>query len=128
VLYYAGPAPTGPGKIIGPVGPTSSYRMDAYTIPLLEKGLGGMIGKGPRSGFIVEAIRKHGAVYFAATGGAAALIARSVKRVEIVAFPDLGPEAVMRLEVEELPLVVINDIRGGDWYAEGKKQFLDSHR
>jgi fumarate hydratase subunit beta len=122
VLYYAGPAPAGPGKVIGPIGPTSSYRMDAYTVPLLEKGLGGMIGKGSRSGPVVEAIRKHGAVYFAATGGAAALIARCVKRAEVVAFPDLGPEAVFRLEIEDLPLVVINDVRGGDWYAEGRKR------
>jgi fumarate hydratase subunit beta len=123
VLYYAGPAPAKPGKTIGPIGPTSSYRMDAYTLPLLEKGLRAMIGKGNRSEPVIRAMREHGAVYFAATGGAAALIARSVRRAEKVAFDDLGPEAMVRLEIADFPLVVVNDCHGGDLYKEGREKY-----
>jgi fumarate hydratase subunit beta len=128
VLFYAGPVPAAPGRVIGPIGPTSSYRMDPYTIPLLERGLRGMIGKGNRSPEVVEAIKRFGAVYFAATGGAAALIARTVRRSVLIAFEDLGPEAVYRLEVEDMPLVVVNDCRGGDLYREGVEKYRTPDR
>jgi fumarate hydratase subunit beta len=124
VLFYAGPVPAAPGRVIGSIGPTSSYRMDPYTIPLLERGLRGMIGKGNRSADVTEALKRHGAVYFAATGGAAALTRRTVKACVPVAFEDLGPEAVYRLEVEDLPLVVVNDCHGGDLYREGMEKYL----
>ncbi len=123
VLFYAGPVPAAPGRVIGSIGPTSSYRMDPYTLPLLERGLKGMIGKGNRSPEIVEAMRRCGAVYFAATGGAAALYAGTVKRSVLIAFDDLGPEAVYRLEVENMPLVVVNDCQGGDLYREGVEKY-----
>jgi fumarate hydratase subunit beta len=123
VLYYAGPAPARPGKVIGPVGPTSSYRMDPYTSVLLERGLKGMIGKGNRTESVVRDIQKHKAVYFAAVGGAAALIAQCVKKAEVIAFEDLGPEAVYRLEVKDFPLVVAVDCHGGDLYREGVEKY-----
>jgi fumarate hydratase subunit beta len=123
VLYYAGPAPAKPGKIIGPIGPTSSYRMDPYTSILLENGLKGMIGKGNRSEAVIFDIQKNKAVYFAAVGGAAALIARCVRKVEIIAFEDLGPEAIHRLEVEDFPLVVAVDCHGGDLFREGVEKY-----
>ena len=126
VLYYAGPAPARQGKIIGPIGPTSSYRMDSYTSILLEKGLKGMIGKGNRSEIVVRDIQKHKAVYFAAVGGAAALIAQCVKKVEIVAFQDLGTEAIHRLEVKDFPLVVAVDCHGGDLFREGRERYRSS--
>jgi fumarate hydratase subunit beta len=123
VIYYAGPAPTRPGKVIGSIGPTSSYRMDPYTPKLLEMGLKGMIGKGNRSEEVVRSIQKHQTVYFATVGGAAALIARCVKKAKLVAFEDLGPEAIYRLEVEDFPLVVAVDCRGGDLYREGVERY-----
>ena len=117
VIYYVGPAPAKPGKAIGSAGPTTSYRMDAYSPRLLaECGLRGMIGKGARTAPVVEAMKQYGAVYFAATGGAGALIARCVKKCELVAFPDLGPEAIYRLEVEDFPLVVATDANGETLY------------
>ncbi|HQH13560.1 MAG TPA: Fe-S-containing hydro-lyase, partial [Candidatus Sumerlaeota bacterium] len=109
IIYYVGPAPAKPGHAIGPAGPTTSYRMDAYTPRLLEYGLKGMIGKGNRSHEVIEAIKKYKAVYFAAIGGAAALIAKSIHKAEVVAYDDLGPEAIRRLEVVDFPAVVIND-------------------
>lgn len=124
VIYYAGPAPAGPGKIIGPVGPTTSGRMDPYTVTLLEKGLRGMIGKGGRSPQVLRALADRGAVYFGATGGAAALLARSVRRCDVVAYGDLGPEAIRRLEVVDMPLVVVADAWGGDLYRDGPEAFL----
>ena len=123
VIYYVGPAPAKPGQAVGSAGPTTSYRMDAYSPLLIEKGLKGMIGKGMRSEGVKEAMKKHKAVYFAATGGAGALLARRIKKAEIVAYEDLGPEAVRRLEVEDLPVIVVNDIRGNDLYVEGEKKF-----
>ena len=123
VIYYVGPAPAKPGKAVGSAGPTTSYRMDAYSPLLIEKGLKGMIGKGMRSESVKEAMKKHKAVYFAATGGAGALLAKRVKKAEIVAYEDLGPEAVRRLEVEDLPVIVVNDIRGNDLYVEGEKKY-----
>ena len=118
VIYYTGPTPTKPGQIIGSCGPTSSYRMDKYTPELLKRGLKAAIGKGCRSKEIVSALKKYKAVYFAATGGVGALISKCVKKSEIIAFADLGCEAVHKLEVENFPLVVINDIYGNDLYQK----------
>jgi fumarate hydratase subunit beta len=120
VLFYAAPTPAGPGKIIGSIGPTTSGRMDAFTPRLIEAGLRGMIGKGKRSPEVIDAIIRHGAVYFGAIGGVAALTARCVRKVAVAAYEDLGPEAILRLEVAALPLVVINDARGGDLYRDNK--------
>jgi fumarate hydratase subunit beta len=122
VIYYTGPTPARPGHSIGAAGPTTSGRMDVYSPRLIEFGLRGMIGKGGRSGTVRHAIRKHGAIYFAALGGAGALLARSIKRSEVVAYPELGPEAILKLEVEDFPVIVVNDIYGGDLYEEGKKK------
>ncbi len=123
IIYYVGPAPAKPGQAFGSAGPTTSYRMDAYAPALMEKGLKGMIGKGMRSEAVKEAMRRHKAVYFAATGGAGALLAKRVKKAEIVAYEDLGPEAIRRLEVEDLPVIVVNDVNGNDLYIEGQKRF-----
>lgn len=123
IIYYAGPTPAKPGKAIGSCGPTTSGRMDAYSPAMMEQGLRGMIGKGPRSKEVIEAMKKHGAVYFAAIGGAAALIADTIKKVEIVAFPDLGPEAIRRMEVENYPCIVAVDCEGNDLYKIGVKQY-----
>lgn len=123
IIYYVGPSPTKPGKVIGSAGPTTSYRMDAYTPALIAKGLKGMIGKGARAPEVVEAMKTHHAVYFAAIGGAAALLAKCIKKNELVAYEELGPEAIRRLEVENFPVVVVNDIYGNDLYAEGVRQY-----
>ena len=123
VIFYVGPTPPRPGAIIGSAGPTTSGRMDAYTPRMLELGLAGMIGKGGRSPEVVEAIARHGAVYFAAVGGAAALLARRVREVELIAYEDLGTEAIRRLVVERFPVVVAVDSRGRDIFAEGWKAF-----
>lgn len=123
IIYYVGPTPARPGQVFGSAGPTTSYRMDAYAPALIEKGLKGMIGKGMRSDAVKEAMKKHQAVYFAATGGAGALLAKKVKRAEVVAYEDLGPEAIRRLEVEDLPVIVINDIRENDLYIEGERKY-----
>jgi fumarate hydratase subunit beta len=123
IIYYVGPTPARPGKPIGSAGPTSSYRMDAYSPQLMEKGLKGMIGKGMRSQEVIEAMKKYKAVYMAAVGGAAALIARRIKKSEIVAYEDLGPEAIRRLEVEDFPAIVVNDIWGNDLYVEGVRRY-----
>ncbi len=123
VIYYVGPTPAPPGKVIGSAGPTTSGRMDAYAPLLIEKGLKGMIGKGKRSKEVVDAIKKYGAIYFAATGGAAALISKKIKSVELVAYEDLGPEAVRRLYVEDFPIIVVNDLEGRDLYEEGIKKY-----
>jgi len=117
VIFYAGPSPAPPGRPIGAIGPTTSYRMDPFTPLLLERGLRGMIGKGRRSGDVVRAIARHRAVYFGAIGGIAALTAKCVQRAEVVAYEDLGPEAVRRLEIVDLPVVVVNDTRGGDLFS-----------
>jgi fumarate hydratase subunit beta len=122
-LYYMGPSPAPPGRVIGSAGPTTSARMDAYTPRLLAAGLKGMIGKGVRSPEVKEAIKKYQAVYFAAIGGAGALISKTIIKSEVVAYPELGPEAVLRLEVKDFPATVINDIYGGDLYVEEKKKY-----
>ncbi len=116
VIYYVGPSPSRENQVIGSAGPTTSYRMDTFTPELLKNGLKGMIGKGGRSREVKEAIRKYKAVYFAAVGGAAALIAQKIKKSEVIAYPELGPEAIRKLEVDNLPLIVINDIYGNDFY------------
>ena len=123
IIYYVGPTPAKPGQAFGSAGPTTSYRMDAYSPPLIEKGLKGMIGKGMRSDAVKEAMKKHKAVYLAATGGAGALLGKRVKKAQVVAYEDLGPEAIRRLEVEDLPVIVINDIYGNDLYIEGEKKY-----
>ena len=123
VIYYVGPAPAKPGQVIGSAGPTTSGRMDIYAPALMAYGLRGMIGKGQRNQGVLSAIQEYQAVYFGATGGAGALLARCVKKCEIVAYEDLGPEAIRRLEVEDLPLVVINDCHGGDLYIEGVSRY-----
>ena len=121
VIYYVGPTPPKPGEPIGSAGPTTSYRMDPYAPILIEHGLKGMIGKGKRNEAVKEACKKHKAVYFGATGGAAALIAKAIKKAEVIAYPELGPEAVRRIEVEDFPVVVVNDTYGNDLYEEGRK-------
>jgi len=122
-LYYMGPSPAKPGQIIGSAGPTTSGRMDTYTPRLLAAGIKAMIGKGSRSAEVKEAITKHKAVYFAAIGGAGALIAKSIKSAEVIAYEDLGAEAIRRLKVKDFPAIVINDIYGGDLYEEGKARY-----
>lgn len=121
-IYYVGPTPAKPGQVIGSAGPTTSSRMDAYTPKLLEAGLKGMIGKGKRSTEVVEAMRKYKAVYFAAAGGAGALLSKKIRKAEVVAYADLGPEAIYMLEVEEFPVIVVNDIFGNDIYEEAEKR------
>lgn len=123
VIYYVGPCPEKPGEIIGSAGPTTSGRMDFYTPKLIEAGLRGMIGKGQRSKEVVESMVKHKAVYFGAVGGAGALLAKCIKHQEVIAFPELGPEALRRMYVEDFPLTVIIDSRGRNVYEEGIKQF-----
>ena len=123
VIYYAGPCPAKPGDAIGSCGPTTSYRMDAYAPLLCDLGLIGMIGKGPRSEAVCSAIRRNGGVYFAATGGAGALIAGSVKSAKVIAFEDLGTEAIRELWVENMPLIVAIDAQGGNLYEEGPAQY-----
>lgn len=123
VVYYAGPAPAKPGKPIGSVGPTTGGRMDAYTPTLIAEGLKVMIGKGTRSAAVVEAIKHHNGVYFAAIGGAAALMAQCVESAEMVAFEELGTEAIRRLEVKELPVVVAIDCQGNDIYAMARASY-----
>lgn len=121
ILYYVGPTPAKPGQVIGSAGPTTSSRMDVYTPRLLEAGLKGMIGKGKRSSEVVDAIKKCKAVYFAAAGGAGALLSKRIKRAEVVAYDDLGPEAIYRLEVDDFPVIVVNDINGNDLYEEAQR-------
>ncbi len=123
IIYYTGPAPGRPDEVIGPAGPTTSSRMDPDTVPLLEAGLKGMIGKGDRGPEIVRAIREHGAVYFAATGGAAVLLSRKIRKRELAAYGDLGPEAVLRLEVTDFPVIVAIDSSGRNLYREGPKKY-----
>jgi fumarate hydratase subunit beta len=123
VIYYCGPSPAAPGRVIGAAGPTTSGRMDAYTPTLLSLGMKGMIGKGKRSQAVKDAIVQYKAVYFGGTGGAGALLSRAVLSYEIVAYEDMGPEAVARLVVKELPLFVINDIFGNDLYEMGAGKY-----
>ncbi len=124
IIYYVGPTPAKPGRVIGSAGPTTSGRMDAYTPVLLTSGLKGMIGKGERSQEVIDAIVRYRAIYFAATGGAAALLAKHVISCKVIAYEDLGCEAIHKLEVCDFPLIVINDCRGRDYYREMRAQNL----
>lgn len=123
ILYYVGPSPARPGMVIGAAGPTTAGRMDSYTPRLLDLGLKATIGKGRRSLAVREALKKHNAVYFGAIGGLGALLAQRIKEAEVVAYADLGAEAVFRLRVEDFPLVVVNDAFGGDLYEMAPAEF-----
>ena len=123
VIYYVGPAPTPPGKAIGSAGPTTSYRMDPYAPAMLDAGIKAMIGKGPRSEDVKNSMIKNKSVYLAAIGGAAVVIAESVKKAEIIAYEDLGAEAIRKMEVENFPCIVANDVNGNDIFNEGVKQW-----
>jgi len=122
-IYYMGPSPARPGRLIGSAGPTTSARMDTYTPCLIAAGLKAMIGKGPRAKEVKDALVQHGAVYLGAVGGAGALLSQSIKKSVVVAYDELGPEAIRLLEVEDFPVTVINDIYGGDLYEEGKARY-----
>jgi len=123
VIYYVGPSPAPPGRVIGAAGPTTAGRMDRYTPELLARGLKGTIGKGPRSAEVREALKRHRAVYFGGIGGAGALLSQCIKSAELIAYGDLGTEAIRRLEVEDFPAIVVNDCHGGDAYAEAKERW-----
>ena len=123
IIYYMGPSPARPGKPIGAAGPTSSYRMDAYAPALIARGLKGMIGKGARNQAVKDAMKRYRAVYFAAIGGAGALISKCILSAEVIAYPELGAEAVRLLKVESLPVLVANDVHGRDLYEEGIKAY-----
>ncbi len=123
LIYYVGPTPARPGKVIGSAGPTTSYRMDSFAPTLHRLGLKGTIGKGKRSEEVRESLKTNKGVYLAAVGGAGALISKSIVEAEVIAYPELGPEAIRRVKVENFPCIVINDMYGGDLYAEGKENY-----
>lgn len=123
VIYYVGPSPPPPGRVIGAAGPTTSYRMDPFAPELIRHGLRAMIGKGKRSDEVKQAMAEHKAVYLGAIGGAGALMAQCIKEAEVIAYPELGPEAVRRLVVEEMPLICVNDVHGGDLYQTGRQAY-----
>ena len=125
IVYYVGPSPTPPGKPIGSAGPTTSYRMDAYSPRMIEVGIAGMIGKGEVGKGVIEAMKKHGAVYFAAVGGAGALIAKAIKKSTAIAYEELGAEAICRMEVEDFPAIVAQDAQGGNLYVEGLAKYQE---
>lgn len=120
VIYYTGPAPARPGRVIGSCGPTTSSRMDPWTVPLLRTGLRGMIGKGERGPEVIDAMKRYGAVYFVATGGAGALLSTFVRKAQVIAYSDLGPEAIYRLEVKDFPVIVAIDSHGNNLYDRWK--------
>jgi len=126
IIYFVGPTPAKPGQAIGSAGPTTSYRMDAYSPALIKLGQTGMIGKGKRGKEVVDAMQEHGAVYFGATGGCGALLSRCIKKAEVIAYEDLGAEAIRKLTVEDFPVVVIIDSLGNNLYETGRKAYLDS--
>jgi len=126
IIYYVGPTPPKPGHPIGSAGPTTSYRMDPYAPILIAKGLKGMIGKGSRGREVIDAIKKYKAIYFAATGGAGALLSKRIKKAEVIAYEDLGAEAIRRLEIEDFPVTVVNDVHGNDLYMEGMEKYRTS--
>lgn len=126
VIYFVGPTPAKPGEVIGSAGPTTSYRMDAYSPSLIKEGQTGMIGKGKRGPEVIEAMKKHGAVYFGAIGGCGALLSKCIKKAEVIAYDDLGAEAIRRLEVEDFPVVVIIDSEGNNLYETGRTNYLNS--
>jgi len=124
VIYFVGPTPKKPGEVIGSAGPTTSYRMDAYSPDLIALGHIAMIGKGKRGGEVIDAMKKHGAVYLGAVGGLGALLSQCIKKSEVIAYPDLGAEAIHRLEVEDFPAVVVIDSLGNNLYEIGRKEYL----
>ena len=126
VIYYVGPTPARPGEAIGSAGPTTSYRMDAYSPLMISLGETGMIGKGKRGPEVIAAMKEHGAVYFGAIGGCGALLGQCVRKAEIVAYEDLGAEAIRRLEVENFPVIVVIDSQGNNLYETGRKAYLES--
>ena len=126
IIYFVGPTPAKPGQAIGSAGPTTSYRMDAYTPALIAIGQTGMIGKGKRNAEVIAAMKEYGAVYFGATGGCGALLSKCIKKAEIVAYEDLGAEAIRRLEVEDFPVTVIIDSEGNNLYETGREAYLQS--
>lgn len=126
IIYYVGPTPAKPGQAIGSAGPTTSYRMDAYAPTLIALGETGMIGKGKRNEDVVNAMKEHGAVYFGAIGGCGALLSKCIKKAEIIAYEDLGAEAIRKLEVEDFPVVVIMDSQGNNLYETGRQAYLDT--
>ena len=126
IIYFVGPTPAKPGQAIGSAGPTTSYRMDAYSPTLISIGQTGMIGKGKRNDEVIAAMKEHGAVYFGAIGGCGALLSKCINKAEIVAYEDLGAEAIRRLEVEDFPVVVIIDSEGNNLYETGRQAYLDS--
>ena len=128
IIYFVGPTPAKPGQAIGSAGPTTSYRMDAYSPTLISLGLTGMIGKGKRGPEVVEAMKTHGAVYFGAIGGCGALLGKCIKKAEVVAYDDLGAEAIRRLEVEDFPAIVIIDSQGNNLYETGREAYLSSQK
>lgn len=123
IVYYVGPTPAKPGQVIGSAGPTTSGRMDAYTPRMLEQGMKACIGKGLRSQAVKDALKEHKGLYLASVGGAGALLSKKIKKCEVVAYPELGAEAIHRLEVEDFPATVINDAHGNDLYAQGVKEY-----
>ena len=125
-IYYMGPSPAKPGQVIGSAGPTTSGRMDSYSPRLMAEGLRGMVGKGMRTPAVKEAMKKYKAVYFAAIGGAGALISKAIKKSEVIAYEELGAEALLRIDVADFPVIVINDVYGGDLYEEGKAKYKKS--
>ena len=124
IIYFVGPTPAKPGQAIGSAGPTTSYRMDAYSPTLIREGLTGMIGKGKRGPEVVDAMKTHGAVYFGAIGGCGALLSKCIKKAEVIAYEDLGAEAIRRLEVEDFPAIVIIDSQGNNLYESGRAEYL----
>jgi fumarate hydratase subunit beta len=124
IIYFVGPTPARPGEAIGSAGPTTSYRMDAYSPILIAQGHTGMIGKGKRSPEVIAAMKEHGAVYFGAIGGCGALLSKCIKKAEVIAYDDLGAEAIRRLEVEDFPVIVIIDSEGNNLYETGRAAYL----
>ena len=126
IIYFVGPTPAKPGQAIGSAGPTTSYRMDAYSPTLITKGQTGMIGKGKRGEEVIAAMKQHGAVYFGAIGGCGALLSKCIKKAEVIAYDDLGAEAIRRLEVEDFPVIVVIDSDGNNLYETGRQAYLES--
>ena len=126
IIYFVGPTPAKPGQAIGSAGPTTSYRMDAYSPTLISIGQTGMIGKGKRNDEVVNAMKEHGAIYFGAIGGCGALLSKCIKKAEVIAYEDLGAEAIRKLEVEDFPVVVIIDSEGNNLYESGRKEYLST--
>ena len=128
VIYFVGPTPAKPGEVIGSAGPTTSYRMDAYSPTLIKQGQTGMIGKGKRNNDVINAMKEHGAVYFGAIGGCGALLSQCIKKSEVIAYDDLGAEAIRRLDVENFPVVVVIDSKGNNLYETGRAEYLNQSR